>query len=415
MRSDSTLLKTLPTLALCLALGVLLAPALEAQPSALKGLVTNSADEPLRDVRITATLDGDSTSVATAESNKKGRFELKLPGGGTYEIRFEKDGYDPYVADLDVEANTTQEISLRMPDIGEGAKQEAIKLVQEGSDAYQGGDLDTAKQKFLTAIEKDPELPAPHLYLADIYLREDNGAESAKHFEAYLPSDPENLMAWRVGFGAYRAAGNTEGVARAVDKLVGTASSKDLASRTYNEGVEKSRKGDIDGALADFDLALKLSPELTAVHIGRAALLLNEDRYPEAVEAAKALLEVKPDSVQGRRIRYLALGAQTEGVAPEDVDAALAAWAEVDADGVAKQLLEQAEADREADNTAAAVVNLERLLGMQPDHAEAHYQLGLAYAAQGKADQAKQHLARFLELAPSHAEAAAAREMMQGL
>jgi len=63
------------------------------------------------------------------------------------------------------------------------------------------------------------------------------------------------------------------------------------------------------------------------------------------------------------------------------------------------------------DPLAAAKV-YRQVLDLQPDNAEAHYKLGLSLLSAEDTSTAVTHLKRFLELAPEHPEAAAARDML---
>jgi tetratricopeptide (TPR) repeat protein len=53
-----------------------------------------------------------------------------------------------------------------------------------------------------------------------------------------------------------------------------------------------------------------------------------------------------------------------------------------------------------------------KLLEVDPNHATAHYYLGLIYVGEGANDEAKKHLERFVQLAPDDPEAATAGELI---
>ena len=62
-----------------------------------------------------------------------------------------------------------------------------------------------------------------------------------------------------------------------------------------------------------------------------------------------------------------------------------------------------------------AIADFEQVAELDPEHASAHYYLGLCYTNTAETSQAKAHLHRFLELAPDDSNAAAAREMLKYL
>jgi len=382
------------------------------KPSAIEGTVTDQEETPLRDVAITITREDDAKFQQKAETSRKGRFTARLNnGGGTYVVRLEKEGFDPYETPVEVEDGTAHEITFRMAPEGSANTFLAARAYNEGAQLYQAGNFDEALEKFHAALEADPDLPQPHIYLADLYRRTGELDKAARSIEIYLPTDATNPSAWRLAFDIARTREDEAGVTRAVENLAGTEIAESLAARTYNEGVEKSQGGDQDGALADFRLALRLAPGLSAVYNGMAALLLNQGSYAEAVEAVDKLLAANPEDIRGRRVRYLALSALGDTRA----DAALDAWAAGDPKSAADLLYTRGDEAFRQDRLDDAIAALTRVLTIDPKRARAHYTLGLAYTSAGDKAKAREHLERFLELAPDDSEAGTAQELLKGL
>ena len=69
----------------------------------------------------------------------------------------------------------------------------------------------------------------------------------------------------------------------------------------------------------------------------------------------------------------------------------------------------------ESGDTPAALELFERAVAANPNHPRVNFRLGMAYASSGQNDKAKQHLQRFIELAPDDPEAATATEMLSYL
>src|SRR2546429_9371221 len=61
--------------------------------------------------------------------------------------------------------------------------------------------------------------------------------------------------------------------------VIGQKSQK--ASDYYNSGLQKQEKGDLDGALADYDKAIALEPRLAAAYNNRANIKLQRERSEE--------------------------------------------------------------------------------------------------------------------------------------
>ena len=64
---------------------------------------------------------------------------------------------------------------------------------------------------------------------------------------------------------------------------------------------------------------------------------------------------------------------------------------------------------------AEAKAIFEQILQGQPNHAKTHYMLGLCYVSEDDKPKAKEHLSKFLELAPNDPDAATAQEMIKYL
>ncbi|MGH7342826.1 MAG: tetratricopeptide repeat protein, partial [Candidatus Rokuibacteriota bacterium] len=68
-----------------------------------------------------------------------------------------------------------------------------------------------------------------------------------------------------------------------------------------------------------------------------------------------------------------------------------------------------------ANNVAEAKAAFERALGKDPAHPKSHYMLGLVFINTGDNAKAKEHLQKFLELAPEDNDADTAKEMLASL
>jgi len=186
-------------------------------------------------------------------------------------------------------------------------------------------------------------------------------------------------------------------------------SSADLAVLAYNEGVAAHDAGDRALARQKFEEAAALNPELVAAHHAVAAIAMEEGRYVEAAAAAEKTLAIDPTHVRALDLRWRAYTAAGDKAKAEVAGEALAA---ADPAVGAVALYNHAVELFNGGDAAGAAALLGRLVAGQPDHARAHYMLGLSMLNQGKNAEAKEHLQRFLELAPEDPDAAAAKEML---
>lgn len=379
----------------------------------LRGTVYDAEDKPIPGVEIVLTAAAHPDLRLTDTTDKKGKFKINVKGGGTgeYQVRAEKEGYAPLDSAIALTEGEWTEARFQLVDAASGARGAAIATFNEGAKLYEAGDKEAARVKFLAAIEQDPQLAAPHLAMADIYLTEGDAAAAAQAAETYLTLEPGEIKGLRLAYEAYRRLGDREKAAATLEGLRGTPHIEALAADIYNEGVYAARDGNSGLAIERFRTAIELDPTLVEGYSGLATLLYNAEDYEGAMAAIDQLLERDPQNVQGLRVRYLVHDARNE---PTQAAAAFTAYQAVDPERAMDLLYERAALDFSSGETAAARDALLRILATDPDHPQAHYTLGLVYASEDPV-KAKEHLQRFLALAPDDPEAATAREMLQHL
>jgi protein O-GlcNAc transferase len=194
-------------------------------------------------------------------------------------------------------------------------------------------------------------------------------------------------------------------------------------------GVVRHQVGDHDGALESIGKAIRLAPNQAVFFSNYGAALLAKDRPVEALACFHRALQIRPEFADG----LSNLGMAQEQLGQDE--AAMASYRRVleiqpdhrDALSKLSRLLEQrgqeaeairlhqqAAADRPSaeayvnlanmllgmGQNAEAVSNYQKALGIDPDYAVAHYNLGSALQEQHRTDEARQHLNRAAELVP---------------
>lgn len=85
-----------------------------------------------------------------------------------------------------------------------------------------------------------------------------------------------------------------------------------IVATHVNRGILRMRRGDMDGALADFSRASRLDPSEPEAHYNRGALLLRQEQAAPAAEAFTQALQHNPklpaQAHYGRAAAYEALG-----------------------------------------------------------------------------------------------------------
>jgi len=178
----------------------------------------------------------------------------------------------------------------------------------------------------------------------------------------------------------------------------------------YNEAVTKLQANDKAGAIAKFEEAATLNPKLPDAQIVLAELYLDQGKNAEALAAAERYLALQPNAPRGLSVQYDAYTALGDAA---KADVALEALIQADpGHDSAVRLLNKGVNFFNAAKIDQAIQVFERVLQVDPTLAKTHYMLGLSYANSGNDAKAKEHLSKFLELAPNDENAATAKEML---
>jgi len=392
--------------------------------------VTDKDGNKLQGVTATVTSQELGTFKQIKTSNKHGKFTVAVADATlTYDIKLEKEGYVPLVDKVKAPAGgfTTKEFVLLKPG-QEGAPaaeptpsadstnvaaptsaSRAITTYNEGVDAQAAGDLDLAETRFKDAAALDPTLAAAFTGLAGVAMQRQQYTEAASYAEQAIAIDPGDFRALHLRYEAYRQLGDSAKMAEAAEALKKSGGGEAAAKMLFNEGAEAYNNGDLAGAKSKFEQVVVLDPELVQAHVALATLYLRDHQYPAAEKEAGEVLQREPNNVKALQIRYDASRLSGD---METAKAALDKLVQVDPEWAATGLFQHGVELYNNDKAAEAITVLKEVLKVRPDHARAHYILGLALFNTGDMAGAKEHLQRFLELTPDDPDAAVAKEML---
>lgn len=378
-------------------------------PGEVVGVVSNTSGKTLRDVDVRLVQKSTGEEVGRSETDKRGEFEIEIDDvDGPYQIHFAAEGYAPFDSEVRLMPGERMDLEITLLDEATGRRNAAIAAYNEGAELHGEGEMEAAEEKFRRAVELDPGVAQGWLGLADVLVVTGRAEEAVTTIERFLELEPENAQGQRLAYEIYRRAGEMEKAEELAEALGIEASSRDLAVELYNEGAVASQEGDNETALARFREAVEMDPSLGPAHAGIASILYNQGEMEAAAPAARKAVELQPDHAQSQRILYLVLASLGKPEASE----AWQAYRELDEAGAVDLLYLTADRDFRDDQTEAARKNLEVVLSIDPDHARSHFLLGKIYAGSDPA-QAKEHLQRFLELAPDDPEAPTAEAMLE--
>jgi tetratricopeptide (TPR) repeat protein len=187
--------------------------AAQAQMGRVSVKIVDPDGQPLADVTITVTSPALENFELVKTTSKKGKAVLAISDTTQpYQVRLEKAGFQPQMGPLEVSAGGTLEVEWMMKPGGSaaddagaaaGAGGRAVRTYNEGVEAQNLGDLDTAVAKYREAAAIDPQLGTAHTALAVVALVREDYAGAAAEAEAALAIDPADVRAMQLRFEAY--------------------------------------------------------------------------------------------------------------------------------------------------------------------------------------------------------------------
>ncbi len=381
----------------------------------LKGVVQDANGKGIVDAQVTL-MAQEVSATRQAKTKKGGKFVMIVADATrSYMIRIEKDGYQTIQEPLklNVGGQLSKTWTMREGESIAGASvvevhEPGAKVYNEGAKAFNNGEVDLALEKFREAGEINPELAEAFQGQAMIHWSRQETGPALAAAEKVVALDPTNILAQRVRYDAYVELGDDRAAA-ALEELIAVDPSDGTARRVFNAGVAEVRANNVDGAIARFEKAIELDPSLEQAYSVVGQLYNTKGENDKAIASAEKLLALVPNSPEAHSVLYEAYRAKG------DKEKAAISWAvlkEADPKDLARALFEEGQSLFQAGNVAAATTKLEQAVEADPEHAAAHYTLGLCYLNSGNQSGAKEKLQRFLELAPEHPEAASARDML---
>jgi tetratricopeptide (TPR) repeat protein len=384
-----------------------------AQDATFQGKIVDPKGKPIEGAKVTLVKVDDQSVAASATTDKKGNYKLTIATAGDFKLRAEKGGFGPGERLAKVELGMVyNEADVQLVDEALWKQNQAVEAFNAGVQELQAGKPEAAVASFEKASEMNPQLAqAQYAMAAALHglKRWEEAAAAIDRYQQMQPADqrPELLQ---LAFELYFEAGQDDKAKAALAKITDPKARAELAPRVYNAGVAMNKAEDFDGAIARFALAAELDPSFALAHQNIAAIEFNRQRFKEALPHLDQLLAAKPDSVEGLRMRFFSLRALDD----DRMKSALAAYL-AKAPAAGEEVAKIAGDDFDGGNAELATKTLEALVEVKPDVAVAHYHLGRALASAGANAGAKTHLQHFIEMAPNHPDAAAAKQMMAEL
>jgi Tfp pilus assembly protein PilF len=402
-----------------IAVAVLAVPTMVSAQAAgrLSAKVIDHEGNPIPGVQVTVTSSDLVDYEERTKTNKKGKFLMSHTDTTLrYTYRLEKEGFQPVVETVRVNAGGVTEVIFRM--LPEGARSpdqplppegQAALVYNEGVEAQLAGDLETAAKRFRRAIELDPTSAIPHTGLAGVLFIQGEWMEAVAEAEKALELDPADQRAMQIRYEAYMQAGETALAAEAAEALSATDASSEVAGRAYNHAVDAYQQGDRATARRMLEEAVMVSPGLVRPHVFLAAICREEGDLERAEQEVVAALEIEPENPLALRLGFEV--AALRGDLKTEL-AMAARLADADPEYAGDNFLPRAVELYDANQFAAAAAIAAQVVKVRPEDAKARFILGMASFNTGDSETAQVHLQKFVELAPDDPDATIARELL---
>ena len=187
--------------------------------------------------------------------------------------------------------------------------------------------------------------------------------------------------------------------------------------KSFEEGVAASRAGNHDEAIAKFQAAAAINEKCFDCYYNIGFSYAQKKDYDKAEEAYKKAVELKPDYSEAynglaniyNAQRKFDLAAEASKKAMDSTPG-LAGGA-----GTPDAMFNQGVILWNAGKIPEAKKQFEAVVAAKPDHAEAHYQLGMALVNEGNLQGAAAEFDKYLQLAPTGPNAATAKSLLAQL
>ena len=390
----------------------------EARKARLIGKIVDTEGNPIEGVTVRATSDDVPGFNETEITDVKGVFKLDFDVVEVvYKYEFSKSGYITLKTEQTWRKDGTARFSFTLTRGESGAigdtpvftTSEAALAYQEAVTAFNAKDFPTAEAKLEEALDHDPELRQGWEALSVVELEQGDYQEATEAAEKAIELGSTDVAIFRTRWEAYRLMGDEAKTAEAQTDLERFGQLAKEAKRIYNEGIALLKAGDKEGAFVEFQQALDADPNLEPALFAAATTGLEIGKHAESAAAAETILKNDPGNEDALRLRYnAALELQDDDMLID----ALVGLASVEPAAAKQNLWILAMAAYNANDNEKSKDRFDKVLLVDPNNAQAHYLLGLIYLGEGENEKTKQHLERFLALAPDDPDVASAQEIL---
>jgi tetratricopeptide (TPR) repeat protein len=281
---------------LLLGLALVAAPA-RAQTGTLRGIVVDSENKGVADVKIVIDFTGGLTRKFETKSNARGEFlQVGIPSGN-YNIIFSKDGFRDFILPWRISIGVTE---LPQPVVlQKGASNQqaaALKKLQaafkEAVEMTNAGKYDEALAAYQAILAQNPQIAAVHKNMGFVYgQKKDYPAAEAAYLKVLdlEPGDPDSLLALAT---IYNAMGQKDKAKAMLDQATEANPSDPKAQ--FRKGIYLRNANDNEGAIKAFQITVEGDPTNADAFLNLGQLMVGAGKFPEAIQYLEKYLSLKP-------------------------------------------------------------------------------------------------------------------------
>jgi len=289
-----------------LVLGMFSANVLAGGPVTVRGTVTDINGNPLRDVEVSALVEG-GDGTFTANSKKNGKFSIDLPNFEmTYKLTFTKEGFEAVSTEFlpGPEELGPLDVTLGLAEAKSEAREEAIPVFNEGVAALEAGDKEAALGFFRRASEIDPDFPEAAGATAAVALDLQDFTTAADAAENLVRLQPDDVDAVGTAYFAELMLGDIERLIPSARRLA-DANPEVVSSEMVQHATVLFDNNELAGSRSLLELVIEKEPEAANAHLqlGLVCNMLGDSGC--ARESLERYLELAPDGPDAATARSL--------------------------------------------------------------------------------------------------------------
>ena len=244
-----------------------------------------------------------------------------------------------------------------------------------GNVYYDLGQIERGIDHLNKALEIRPDFAAAHNNLASAYVATGRYPPAIKHLKRALEIQPDLAVSYMNLGAIYRKSGQLHNAIESLEKAV--ALQPEQAQSHAHLGAAYRDAGQNDMAIQHLSKAIALQPDHLIAYVDVGFIYKGQGKFTLAIEHFKKALELQGG--QANAMAYLNIGDTYHKMAQHE----------------------------------KAIPYFQKAIQLDPDHANAHLLLGLAYRALNRGEEARIHFEKTLGLAPNHPQAAHIRQWLE--